>query len=215
MAGVHNPRIVIGSAALTGLTLLGGVGTAMGNDTATGSGPRPAGIDVAEVATSSAVADDSGLSQPNTDHAAVRLLGMLPAGYDSTNCSAAAEGIGEALVTLDCGQNLQPNGPTSARFALFDYPRAMEYAFVEFASRDRLSRCPNAGESPGFWSYNASDDKTAGQNTCGSNQGTPTLTWTQDEQVLLARIQGNDINSLYNYWSHTGGSGNGAPGRHA
>ena len=221
MTVVNKPRIVISAAALAGLTALGGVGAVMGSDTAAVNGAGPARMNVTEVATTSSKASPTSSSeestesssseasssseqtQPNND-AASKLMGMLPAGFDSSNCAPADQGISDALVTLDCGQN--PNGPSSARFSLFDSQRTMDSKFKIFVSEDQLSPCPGGAQSPGTWSYNASSGQVAGQIACGTYQGTPDLTWTQNAELMLGNIQGPSLDSLYDYWSHPAGS---------
>jgi serine/threonine-protein kinase len=235
MTVVNKPRIVISVAALAGLTALGGVGAVMGSDTSAVTGTGPAHMNVTEVATTSSQAgsptsseestdvsspESSGTepsgtepSQPNND-AASTLMGMLPAGYDSSNCSPTNQGVSDALVTVDCKQNTLSNGLATARFALFGDKRTMDSKFNIFVSEDQLSPCPGGAQSPGTWSYNASSGDVAGQIACGTYQGTPDLTWTQNAELMLGNLQGSDLDSLYDYWSHPSGSNAAAPNRH-
>lgn len=220
MTSLKIPRTVISAAALAGLTALGGVGAVMSHDTATGNGISSDRLHITEVATTSSKASSSASSSseestesssnespaPGNGDAQSQLIGMLPPGFNSSNCSAANQGVADALATVDCTSNSQSNGPSSARFALFGDQATLDNKFQVFVSEDKMQECPGGMQSPGDWHYNNTPNEVAGHIACGTYQGTPDLTWTQNAELMLGNIQGNNINSLYNYWAHPGGS---------
>lgn len=225
MASLTNPRLVVSAAALAGLTALGGVGAVMSNDTATGSGMSTARFNVTEVATTSSKSLTSSTSseestdtssnespQPNNGDATSQLMGLLPPGFDSSNCSPAQQGVADAVATVDCTRNSRSNGPTSARFALFSDQSTLDSKFQIFVSEDQMQECPGGIQSPGDWHYNNDPNTVAGHIACGTYKGAPDLTWTQNAEMMLGNIQGRSIDSLYNYWANPGGSNQMGPG---
>jgi hypothetical protein len=211
MTVVNNPRVAIGVAALTGLAALGGVGAVMSSHTDTGFGA--ARIDVTEVATTTKTrTSTTSTTSPSTSATAsaddaARLFGLLPAGFNQSNCSVPSDGgVGDSTVTLDCTQAAAPNGPTNATFALFPNQRLLDKHFQGFVGEDQISDCPGGLTSPGNWHYNDTPDVVAGRIACGTFKGTPDLVWTQNADLLIGNFQGSDLDSLYNYWASPGGN---------
>jgi serine/threonine-protein kinase len=143
------------------------------------------------------------------------LFDLLPAGFSSSNCSVPSDGgVPDSTVTIDCTQATTPNGPTSATFALFPNQRSLDKHFQGFVGEDKVLDCPGGFKSPGTWNYNDTPDVAAGRIACGTFQGTPDVIWTQNADMLLGNIQGNDLESLYNYWANPSGNALAAPNRH-
>ena len=55
-------------------------------------------------------------------------------------------------------------------------------------------------DSPTEWNYKRSPDAVAGQVACGTYQGNADVMWTQNEELLLADVQGPDLDELHNWW---------------
>jgi serine/threonine-protein kinase len=164
-------RIVIGVTALATVGALGGFGAA----------------------TTSAA--------PNSDNAMNKLMGVLPGGYTSSNCQPVDSPPADSLATVDCQQNSRPNGPSVARFSLYPDRGTLDAHFQSSANADELSPCPGGLQSPGNWHYNNNPNVPAGKIACGTYKGRPDLTWSQYDQGLLGDIQGDDLQSLYTFWS--------------
>ena len=164
-------RLVVGMTALATASALGGIGAA----TATAA--------------------------PNADNAMNKLMGVLPGGYSSSNCKPVDSPPKDSLATVDCQQNSRPNGPSVARFSLYPDRSTLDAHFQSSANADELSPCPGGLQSPGTWHYNSNSDEPAGKIACGTYKGKPDLTWSQYDEGLLGDIQGDDIASLYNFWS--------------
>lgn len=224
MPVAKKPRVALGVTALAGLTALGGVGAVMSHDTTTLNGAGPARINITEVATTSTKpgtttsATDTGSSSstpssPSNGAGMSQLMSLLPGGYSSSNCGPADMAVPDSLATVDCGQNSNSNGPSSARFALFADQPTLDRKFADFIGEDQLTPCPGGLPSPGPWSYTGSTTESDGQIACGSYQGAPELIWTQNAELMLGGIQGSDIGSLYKYWTNPSASSQMAPQR--
>jgi hypothetical protein len=109
MTAATKPRVLIAATALAGLAALGGVGAVLTNNN-TGA-PSATGFNVTVVATTT--------SPPGSNSALTQLMGVLPDGYDSSNCSVVDNPPRDSLATIDCDDNSLPNGPTAARFSLY------------------------------------------------------------------------------------------------
>jgi serine/threonine-protein kinase len=223
MSVVRSPRVALGVTALAGLTALGGVGLAMGNDGGAVNGASP--MHITGVATTSSKSKPSSSSSsassptsPSEDEPtspttppsggdATDLYAALPPGFTKKNCHPAEDPVAGGVATLNC--DAVPNGPTFGRFVQFPTQAALDNAFDDFTSEDELQPCPGMSGTPGVWSYKqntAPDGKVA----CGTFQGKADLIWSENAPLMLGNISGSSVESLYDYWS---GGGSNAAGR--
>lgn len=192
MTVATTPRIAIGAAALVGLAALGGVGAVLRNDAKTS--PPATGFDVTVVATTTAA--------PRSDADLARLMSLLPAGYDDSNCAAVDNPPKDSLATVDCDQNSLPNGPTSGRFSLYPDVATLDAHFQTAAGEDQIQQCPDGIESPGTWHYTSSPDVPAGRLVCGTYEGDPDVVWSQNDRLLLGNLQGSDLQTIFTFWKN-------------
>lgn len=191
----NRSRIAVGVTAFLGLAALGGVGAVLHNDATT---PTPTtGFDVTVVATTTA--------PPRSDADLARLMSLLPAGYDASNCAAVDNPPKDSLATVDCEQNSLPSGPTSGRFSLYPDVATLEDHFQTAAGEDEVQPCPGGVASPGTWHYTSAPDVPAGSLVCGTYEGSPDLVWSQNDRLLLGNLQGNDLQSIYTFWQNSTG----------
>ncbi|BBY31453.1 serine/threonine-protein kinase [Mycolicibacterium sediminis] len=138
----------------------------------------------------------------NPDSFGSTLMALVPSGYPDSVCEVTSPPVTGALATVDCGVSTQPGGPQTARYSLFATLDQLTQAFNEsIASNDELFRCPSAElDSPAEWNYKRSPDVVAGQVACGTYQGNADVMWTQNDDLLLADVQGPTIDDLHTWW---------------
>ncbi len=129
-----------------------------------------------------------------------RLYQVLPRAYTSNNCSPADSPNREALATVECKKTSDPGSPTYAAFSLYPNAAALDKAFQDGISEDAVTPCPNGGDSPGIWQAAGAPNVPAGSVLCGTYNKGPDLLWTQNKDLLIADIQGPDLNALYQFW---------------
>jgi hypothetical protein len=132
-----------------------------------------------------------------------KLMGLLPAGFTSGNCQTVSPAAKYALATVDCGQNSLPNGPAMARFSIYPDQATLDTRFQNSVKDDVITPCPQGVASPGTWHYRDSD-VVAGHVACGTYQGTPDLTWSNNANLMLGDIEGDNIEALFDYWWNYG-----------
>lgn len=136
-----------------------------------------------------------------------RLMGLLPAGYQPGVCNPATPSQ-DALAAVSCGANADLDGPPSATYTLFPDTAKLHSAFHEIVATASVMECPGRIQSPGPWHHNATPDKSSGALLCAIRQGQPTVTWTDDDALLLSVAKtdppGPTIEQLYGWWmSHS------------
>lgn len=127
-----------------------------------------------------------------------KLVRLLPSGYDG--CKPVAPPAREALATVDCGKNSNPNGPEVARYSLYTDAAALDAAFQRSIGDDVLQSCPGDKASPNSWHYTATPDKVEGSYACGTYQNTPDIVWSKISDLLLGDAQGPDLPGLHEWW---------------
>jgi serine/threonine-protein kinase len=136
--------------------------------------------------------------------AQARLLKLLPPGYPQDTCTPAAP-MGGAVAEVSCGRNIDPGGPPSATYALFPDAGALHLSFDNTVQAATVVICPGRIQSPGAWHRTATPDKPSGMLLCGMRQGSPTLAWTNDANLVLARLHTEhstpSLEQLYTWWS--------------
>ena len=143
---------------------------------------------------------------PDTESFDSRLYAVLPASYDDGACQAAHPPATGALATVDCTETNAPTGPRIARYSLFaDQTTLDEHFTAAIAQNSELVRCPGIDlDSPTQWFYNANPDDVAGQVACGVYEGNQDVTWTKDVDLLLADVQGPNLEELHKWWNAFG-----------
>jgi hypothetical protein len=133
-----------------------------------------------------------------------RLLNMVPAGYPSESCKAAAVPKG-ALAQVSCASNSDAGGPESATYTLVGDTAALDAAFNGIVKASTTVTCPGNIQSPGPWRRNATPDKTSGVLFCGVRDGRPTVAWTDEARLVVSEVQsgpqGPTFDELYAWWS--------------
>lgn len=133
-----------------------------------------------------------------------RLQVLLPPGYPPDACQPVPS-PNDALAQLDCGQNTDPDGPTSATYTLFGDKAALDAAFNAAMATAQRVDCPNRIQSPGPWRRNATPDEISGVLFCGLKEGRPTVAWSDDTKLVLSVVRsgpdGPTFPALYAWWS--------------
>jgi serine/threonine kinase PknH len=188
-------RLLVGIAAAAAVAVLGVVGLRLSMH----SSEAPS-ADTAAPETSS---EPTTTTAPGAE-AQTRLLSLLPAGYPSDTCKTADPPKG-ALAAVFCGQNIDPDGPISAAYTLYPDRATLRSAFDRLVQLSAVIVCPGRIQSPGAWHHVDSPDTPAGMVLCAATQGTPTIGWTNDTQLLIGVVQsvpqGPPIDPLFGWWS--------------
>jgi serine/threonine protein kinase len=131
-----------------------------------------------------------------------QLVALIPPGYPTSVCEAATPPAPGALATVDCRQSDQPGGPAAARYSIFANKDMLAQQFnSSLQENEEILRCPGAGaDSPITWHYEASPDDVAGSIACGTYQGNADIVWTQDDDLLLADVQSDNMDDLHGWW---------------
>ncbi|OBK79840.1 hypothetical protein A5650_06285 [Mycobacterium sp. 1164985.4] len=159
---------------------------------ATSTEPTTASAPVATATTTTSAEDDE------------RLLRQLPKGYPNGVCETtpAPEGV---LSQVNCGKNVDPDGPGSATFRLVADRASLEKAFNDTIGASVRVDCPGKIQSPGPWRRNATPDRVSGQLYCGFLNGQPTVVWTDEEKKTVSAVRagptGPTFPQLYAWWS--------------
>lgn len=131
------------------------------------------------------------------------LISVLPQGFSSSNCRGVPP-AGGALAQVQCDQNTEPGGPTSATFTIWPDQASLDRAFNSsdpVAQTGQLRDCPDDVSSPSSWTYNSDPDVTAGYVACGmSPDNTPQITWSKYRDFTMGYAVGPDLDSLHNWW---------------
>jgi serine/threonine-protein kinase len=159
-----------------------------------------------------AAPDDQGLATAtqgpatsmSSTEAQSRLLKLLPPGYPLDSCRPATP-MGGAIAEVSCGRNIDVDGPPSATYSLFPDAGALRLAFDNTVQATTVVTCPGRIQSPGAWHRTATPDKPSGMLLCGMRQGSPTLVWTNDANLVIARLHTEhstpSLEQLYTWWS--------------
>lgn len=133
-----------------------------------------------------------------------RLRGELPPGYSSAACTPV-DVPQAAVAKFGCTQNTDAGGPPKSTFTAFGDDAALETAFGAVVGNVRVVNCPGNIQSPGAWRRNATPQKVSGTLVCGFRDDVPTLTWTDDDKLMLATVDGAqsgpNLDQLYVWWS--------------
>jgi serine/threonine kinase PknH len=142
------------------------------------------------------------------DAAQSNLLGMLPTGYPSGTCTqytAKPESIwGSALTAVSCGQNTDPEGPSTATYGLFANANVLQAAFnadVRVVGLQPMN-CPGKGPSPDKW-YRGNSTVAAGSMACATYNNRTIIIWSDQAKLMLNEVFGDppDITDLYKWWT--------------
>jgi serine/threonine-protein kinase len=156
--------------------------------------------------TTSSRAPRTTASSPNPEPFEAKLMSVLPTSYDDGACQPVRPPATGALATVDCGETNVPTGPKAARYSIFADQASLDQHFKDaIAQNSELVKCPGSDlDSPTAWNYNAKPDEMAGQVACGTYDGGPDVTWTNDADLLLADAQGPTLEDLHNWWNQFG-----------
>ncbi|OBF24414.1 hypothetical protein [Mycobacterium kubicae] len=137
------------------------------------------------------------------------LTSSLSKGYSTSNCGT--QPVSEVQSTfptvqaiMACGQNADSAGPASAKYFQFPNSADLASAFTKLIGTDTLTNCGDA-KSPTTWHQGTNND-SAGQVACGTDQGQAEVIWTVDAKNVLAfvRASNGDTSSLYQWWRTNG-----------
>ncbi|MGV0790332.1 hypothetical protein [Mycolicibacterium sp. XJ1819] len=142
-------------------------------------------------------------ASPAAQHEA-QLQRLLPPGYPADACHPAPAPK-DALAQVNCERNVDPGGPLAATFTLFAEKAALDAAFNEAIATAQQVNCPGNIQSPGPWRRNATPDRVSGTLYCGTQEGRPTVAWSDDTKLVLSAVrsgpQGPTFPELYAWWS--------------
>jgi serine/threonine kinase PknH len=136
--------------------------------------------------------------------AEARLLRLLPAGYAPGVCKPV-EPVPGVAAAVECGNNTDPGGPTSAKFTLLADKAALDAALADAIRPESVVICPGKIQSPGPWRRNATPQQVSGTLVCGVQRETPTIAWSDEERMLVSVVRsdppGPALDQLYQWWS--------------
>lgn len=143
-------------------------------------------------------------SAPVDPEQQARLLRLIPAGYPAGACSPVGPPR-EAIAKVNCTNNADPGGPTSASYTLLKDKQALKTAFDDVVHTSAVVVCPGNYQSPGPWRRNAAPQIPAGTLVCGQHQNLPMVAWTTDEEQMLSVVRskpgGPNLEQLYAWWT--------------
>ena len=135
-----------------------------------------------------------------------RLLRALPGGYPTGTCTPDSQPMPGAMVSVKCGVNTDPSGPTVAAYGLFPSVKAVQDAFSSFTKTFTIQTCPGGKASPGNWWHTQDPNTVLGQIACGvykSNE--PQVMWSNQQTMVFAlvggKLQGPNLDQLYKWWA--------------
>jgi serine/threonine kinase PknH len=204
----RNPwAIVAGAAAVVVVLIAAAIGVAVaikGNDNDT---PNPPTTTSAATTTTSTTARTTSESPPTPPPGAEQqLLSVVPSGYPPGSCKSQGQPMPGAVVSVICGANTDPNGPTVSAYGLFTNLKALQDAFTGFTGSDALVPCPGGKASPGTWWHTKDPNTVLGQLACGTYKGDePQVLWSNQQTMVFALIggkpQGPNLDQLYKWWT--------------
>lgn len=152
----------------------------------------------------SAAAVSEPASPASNAEAQARLLKLLPAGYPQDACASTTP-MGGAIAEVTCGRNVDVDGPPSATYSLFPNAGTLRLSFDNTVQATNVVTCPGRIQSPGAWHRTATPDKPSGMLLCGTRQGSPTLVWTNDADLMMAALRTEhstpSLEQFYSWWS--------------
>ncbi|MEB3061486.1 serine/threonine-protein kinase [[Mycobacterium] zoologicum] len=151
--------------------------------------------------------DDSGASQSTVTvanaEAEARLLKLLPAGYPEGTCKST-QPLDGAIAAMTCGRNVDPGGPPSAIYSLFEDAEAMRQSFDNTTHSSTVVECPNKILSPGAW-HAANSQEKSGMLLCANRQGAPLLAWSNEKHLVIGSVRSEhntpSLEQIYSWWS--------------
>jgi serine/threonine protein kinase len=183
----NRTRWVLGAVAVVAVVVLGALGVWLGTRTHTHTG-------TAATPTSSEPATVT-VTTSNSTAEVARLLRFAPAGLQ---CNPEGAVLG-ALVSVSC----DPAPPfSSLEYSLYANADALRVAFQQTIRKDVVTPCPGAKVGPDHWVHASTGDKVIGSRACGTYQNTPAMVWTVDSWLVLAQVQGNNLNAIYGWWKN-------------
>jgi serine/threonine kinase PknH len=136
--------------------------------------------------------------------AEARLLRVLPPGYPPNSCQPVDPEPG-TVAKVNCTNNSDADGPTSASYVLIRDKAAPDAALTAAVIPDATVVCPGNIQSPGPWRRNAAPERVAGTLVCGMPAGVPTVAWTDVERMVVGVVRGGPtgptLDQLYRWWS--------------
>jgi serine/threonine kinase PknH len=133
-----------------------------------------------------------------------RLRTLLPPGYSEAACEPVATPKG-AVAKFGCERNSDEGGPPLATYTLVADKAALKAAFEDIIKASNVVVCPGSIQSPGPWRRNATPQKVAGTLFCGYQRDLPTVAWTDDAELLVSAIRGDEkgpsLPQLYAWWT--------------
>jgi serine/threonine kinase PknH len=133
-----------------------------------------------------------------------RLRKLLPPGYSEAACEPVATPKG-AVAKFGCERNSDEGGPPLATYTLVADRAALKTAFEDIIKASDVVVCPGSIQSPGPWRRNATPQKVAGTLFCGYQRDLPTVAWTDDAELLVSAIRGDEkgpsLPLLYAWWT--------------
>ena len=135
-----------------------------------------------------------------------RLLRALPAGYPPGACTRDDQPMPGAVVSVKCGANTDPGGPTVAGYGLYPDLKSLQDAFTSFTGTFSIQTCPGGKASPGTWWHTQQPNTILGQIACGIYKGNePQVMWSNQQSMVFAlaagKTQGPNLDQLYKWWA--------------
>ncbi len=144
------------------------------------------------------------VSTPPPAESQARLFALIPAGYPPGACNPTAAPP-NAFARVACAQNVDPDGPPSAAYTLYQDLASLRAAFNHITQTSTVIECPGRIQSPGPWHRVISPAQISGMLMCGLQHSSPTVVWTNDAGLMLGSVQadppGPNFDQLYGWWA--------------
>ena len=206
----RNPwAIVAGVAAVVVVLVVAAIGISIAvghDDNEAPNAGRTTTTTITTSATTSTTSTTSASPSTPPPGAQNRLLSLLPSGYPPGTCKPDGQPMPGAIVSVVCGQNTDPSGPTVSAYGLFSDLQGVQDAFSGFTGSDTIVKCPGDKASPGTWWHNKDPNTIVGQIACGTDNGDqPQVMWTNQQTMVFAVVSGNpqgpNFDQLYKWWT--------------
>jgi serine/threonine protein kinase len=205
----RNPWVIVAAAAAVVILIAAAIGISLAVGSDDSETPSAASTTTtASTRSTTRTTPRTTAASPSTPppSATNRLLGLLPTGYPAGTCAPDPQPMPGAIVSVSCGPNTDPNGPTISAYALFSDLQGVQQAFTRYTGTDALVKCPGDKASPGTWWHNKDPNTILGQIACGTYTGDqPKVMWTNQQTMVFAVVGGNaqgpNLDQLYKWWA--------------
>ncbi|BBX62843.1 hypothetical protein MSAS_20170 [Mycobacterium saskatchewanense] len=205
----RNPWVIVAvAAAIVAVLILVAIGVALATNDDDNAATAQSSTTTAHTTTSRTATTTTTFTSPSNPSPGTvdRLLGLLPPGYPPGSCKPQGQPMPGSVVSVVCGPNTDPDGPSVSAYGLFSDLPGLQDAFTGFSKSDTLVPCPGGKASPGTWWHTKDPNTVLGQLACGTYKGDePQVMWSNQQTMVFALVgakpQGPNLDQLYKWWT--------------